>query len=568
MTKVRRVALYARFSTDMQNPKSVDDQFAECRRYAERNSYLVVKEFSDRSMSGALRDRPGFIELLAAVEARNFDIVLFEHIDRLGRDMELVSKFYKVATHADTEIHQLSKGKLGLLDIGIMSTMAAMYLEDIAYKTRRGLRGKFAAGKSAGGLSYGYSLRLDENGAPIKGDIDIAENEAAVVRRIFNEYAAGLSPLKIASGLNSEGIPSPRGRGQGSGHWKQNTINGNPSRGTGILNNELYIGRRIWNRQRSSKHPETGKRVFRPNPADEWEIHDAPDLRIIEQDLWDAVKERQDVHAASRRANASNDKNGLSVSQSLRRRKYLLSGLLSCGQCGGNLTVAGGGKTRRYYCANAKEKGASVCTGMPGLKESDAAKSILSGLQVGLLQKDAFEDFQKRYLAKMKSQDKERRQLAKLRDKSIGQLEGKIANMIDFIGSGNAPKPLMERLEALTSELDQVQALRGSSPPANTVLPDDLPALYRGYVSDLVATLSDEGVAGRASDELHNLIDTVIVDWNADEKAHQLELRGVLSQMLNATKPAGEAGVYVDESSLKLVAGGGFGLWRTYLTTA
>lgn len=290
----------------------------------------MVKEYSDAAMSGALRNRPGFQALLADVRARGCDIVLFEHIDRLGRDLELVSNFYKAATYADIEIHQLSKGKLGLLDIGIMSTMAALYLEDVSFKTRRGLQSKFAIGKSAGGKSYGYAPRIGEDGLVDKGELDIAQDEAAIVVRIFKDYAAGLSPISIASRLNDEGIaaPSVGTKRKSSGHWKQNTINGNPARGTGILNNELYIGRRIWNRLRYAKHPDTGKRMSRLNPEDEWEVQDVPGLRIIDQNLWDAVKTRQGVHSKVRSKAAATDKNGLTVGQTFRRRKYLLSGLL------------------------------------------------------------------------------------------------------------------------------------------------------------------------------------------------------------------------------------------------
>ncbi|WP_366942786.1 recombinase family protein [uncultured Paracoccus sp.] len=82
----------------------------------------------------------------------------------------------------------------------------------------------------------------------VKGQLVIQPAEAEVIRRIFREYANGISPQKIAASLNSEGVPAPRARA-GSGHWKQNTINGNRDRGTGILNNDLYIGQRVWNRR-------------------------------------------------------------------------------------------------------------------------------------------------------------------------------------------------------------------------------------------------------------------------------------------------------------------------------
>jgi hypothetical protein len=77
------------------------------------------------------------------------------------------------------------------------------------------------------------------------------------------------------------------------GAWGPSTIHGNRDRGTGILNNELYIGRLIWNRLRYLKDPETGKRVSRLNPENEWILQEVPELRIIEPDLWEAAKARQ-----------------------------------------------------------------------------------------------------------------------------------------------------------------------------------------------------------------------------------------------------------------------------------
>ncbi|MCE8438212.1 recombinase family protein [Rhodovulum sulfidophilum] len=107
------------------------------------------------------------------------------------------------------------------------------------------------------------------------------------IARIFENYADGLSARSIAAALNAEGIPSP---GTGSGRWSFSTISGNRKRGTGILNNELYIGRRVWNRQRFIKDPETDKRQARLNPPDVWVIENTPELRLEEDALWHRVR--------------------------------------------------------------------------------------------------------------------------------------------------------------------------------------------------------------------------------------------------------------------------------------
>jgi hypothetical protein len=116
---------------------------------------------------------------------------------------------------------------------------------------------------------------------PISGQsgiLEIQETEAAIVRRIFKGYAAGKSPRDIAAALNRERIPGPRG-----GPWNASTIGGSRKRGNGILQNELYNGRIVWNRQRFVKDPETSRRVSRPNPQSEWMAADAPQLRIVDE---------------------------------------------------------------------------------------------------------------------------------------------------------------------------------------------------------------------------------------------------------------------------------------------
>jgi len=104
------------------------------------------------------------------------------------------------------------------------------------------------------------------------------------------------------------------------------TIYGNAKRGTGILNNELYIGRLVWNRLRYMKNPDTGKRVSRLNPEAEWMRKEVPQLRILSDELWAETKQRQEVGRRAVRA-AGNPVGA-------RRPQYLFSGLTKCGVCG------------------------------------------------------------------------------------------------------------------------------------------------------------------------------------------------------------------------------------------
>lgn len=141
---------------------------------------------------------------------------------------------------AGVRLITLSEGDISELHVGLKGTMNALFLKDLAVKTRRGQRGRVGAGKIPGSNSYGYRIicRILDDGSVLTGEREIEPDEAAIVRRIFSEYTQGMAPRRIAGRLNAEGVPSPRG-----GQWNASTINGSRQRRNGSLNNELYLGR-------------------------------------------------------------------------------------------------------------------------------------------------------------------------------------------------------------------------------------------------------------------------------------------------------------------------------------
>ena len=535
----RKVIIYARYSSDMQSPTSVKDQIDQCQREAISNGWTVVDVRSDEGITGTRDDRPGYQALMNDLEQRRCDLVLFESVDRLSRDQEHSARFYKIATHNEVELYALDSGYVDAIKLGFSSTMAAAFLEALAFKTRRGLSGRITEGKSAGGISYGYRPGAE------KGDLVIHEDEAIIIRRIFKEYAEGKSPLKIATGLNQDLIPSPAvgTKRKTSGHWKQNTINGNRERGTGILNNELYVGRRIWNRLRYSKDPKTGRRVSRLNPSEKLTLTELPELRLVDQALWDAAKARQEAMSKERKTVAA-DGGTLAVTRQNKRRKYLLSGLVRCGLCGGPMTVAGGNATagkRRYYCANAREKGVSICAGMKGILQTDVEHITLTELRDGLMQDAAFAKFKVDFERHTHAQGKSVGEELKHRDKMIAEQERKRDNLLKAVADGDYSSAVIKFLNDVEVELTQMTAQRVAATPAPVDLPDNLPELYREYVDDLVGMLSQEDVVGRAGLELRELISAVNVH-PAKAGGHTITLEGKFLEMLDKTKPAGRAG--------------------------
>jgi site-specific DNA recombinase len=141
-----------------------------------------------------------------------FDVVLAEALDRFSRDHENTAGLFKRLTFAGVNIVTLAEGNITHLHVGLKGTMHALFLKDLADKTRRGLRGRVELGKSGGGLCFGYRVtRVTHDGVAATGDREIVAAEADVVRRIFRDYAAGVSPKALAKRLNAERCPGPDG---------------------------------------------------------------------------------------------------------------------------------------------------------------------------------------------------------------------------------------------------------------------------------------------------------------------------------------------------------------------
>jgi site-specific DNA recombinase len=358
-----RAAIYARFSSDLQDARSLTDQIAMAANYASARQFSVVATYEDAAISGStIINRPGIQRLLEDATAGRFDLIITESIDRLSRGQADIAWLYERLTFFGVRIETLADGQVSEIHVGLKGTMAALFLKDLAQKTRRGQIGRVKAGRIPGGKSYGYDVvRTDVE----RGERSINETEAAVVRRIYQDYAAGKSPLATVSELNQEGIPGPS-----AGRWNASALLGSRKRRNGVLNNELYRGVIVYNRQRFVKDPDTGKRLARENPESEWHRQDVPHLRIIDEESWENVQRRR----ASR--------GGPHLYQQ-RRPKRLLSGLLRCSECGGRFSVV---KDERMRCSTlANSRG---CTNTRTIKVDDVEARVLSALQNYLLAPD------------------------------------------------------------------------------------------------------------------------------------------------------------------------------------
>ena len=269
-----RAAVYARYSTTEQREASIEDQFRGCDRLALANDLTIVARFEDRGISGGTSERPGYQSLLQTARAGAFEVIIVEDFSRLWRNRsesgqrsaELEDLGINVVTCVGDDTRRDGWG----LVFQIKAALAEHARKEISYRTRRGMEGKALAGGSTGGTCYGYA----SPGA-------VSPSQAAVVRQAFERYVAGWSAARIATELNNNRVPAPRGA-----VWYASTVGG-------LLRNPRYAGRAVWGGS-VSKHSAADsartRRLMRPQDA---VVREAPELAILPAGLWEAVAERR-----------------------------------------------------------------------------------------------------------------------------------------------------------------------------------------------------------------------------------------------------------------------------------
>jgi len=505
---VTRAAIYARYSSNNQRDASIEDQVEICRRYIAQQGWVLIEVYSDAAISGATTLRPGYQKLLEDARKGAFEVVVAEALDRLSRDQEDVAGLYKKLSFASIKLITLAEGEISELHVGLKGTMNALYLKDLAQKTRRGLEGRVRQGKSAGGRVYGYEIvrEFDSAGEPIRGQRRIDENQAKIVRRIFEEYTCGRSSRAIAKRLNEDRVPGPRGK-----PWSDYSIHGNRRRGAGILNNELYIGRLIWNRQRFVKDPTTGRRQARLNSKSEWLIHEVADLRIIDGDLWRRVRARQ--------ADLSFDDGDKTAGGKLNMRhrtQYLLSGLIKCGSCKSNFIIIGKDK---YGCSSRRTKG--TCSNAHILKRQDIEALVLRGLKEKLIEPRLVEAFIAEFNAEVSRQGAERRTERNLDEAKLRNIEKKLEAIIAAIEQGVLTETTRDRLLELEGQKKiLMETLAKPGPAPYPSLHPNLVGLYKRKVAALEQALNDPEIRSEAGEILRSLIDRIEITWTSDATGH------------------------------------------------
>jgi site-specific DNA recombinase len=494
-----RVAIYARYSSDLQRETSIDDQLAVAKRYAKEHGWTVLDEhlYTDSAISGAsIQGRAGVQRLLsaAAQQPKPFDVLLVDDSSRISRDiadairvMQTLKFFGVRVIYISQAIDSASEQADAL--VTVHGLVDSLYLKELAKKIKRGLAGQLERGFATGARTYGYrtisvpdpSGRKDDDGHPalLGKRIEIVPDEARVIERIFEWAAQGVGRTTIVERLTAEGIP-----GTGGKRWSKSAVRR-------ILKNERYLGRQIWGQQSVEREPGTGRRTMRDNPRSEWHIVERPELRIISDELWERAQETQALvrQAVAPKSNLARGKDARFHS------KNLFTGFSKCKMCGHAMTSVSGGKgSPRLGCRHSWNEGRHACPNRLTIRMKVAEPQILRRLQDELLKPASAAYVTKaleKAVAKALRAAPEREQEV---ERQLHAEQRKLQNLIAAIeGGSNAPEALLKAVSEREATIKRLEGeLRKAAKRAPVERHPDLPGWVKRQLGDLVGLLKTD----------------------------------------------------------------------------
>jgi len=446
-----RYATYARYSSDLQRQSSIEDQIRKCDEFGQAQGWVPVKDciYTDEAISGVSTQRPGLQRMLAAAISANrpFDVILVDDTSRISRNLADAVQLFERLRFAGLRVIAVAQGidtqsEQADVLVTVHGLVDSLYVKELARKTHRGLEGAFLRGFHAGGRCFGYrNVPVDCGGVRL----EIDDAEAAVVRRIFEMSASGMSLKAIATALNAEKICPPRPRVvRKQATWAPTAIRE-------MLRRDLYVGRVIWNRSRFIKVPGTNKRVARPRPRGEWRTSERPDLRIVSDELWQTVQLRQ-----TRMHQLYGGNHGL-LNRSA-SSGHLLTGFIKCGLCGANLVIVTGRKRRHamYGCPQHWYRGA--CANGLRIRQAELESRLLSELQKALLQPAAIGHVLDQFKRQLDAAQVDFSQGRERTGERKKELKEELARLTAAVAASGHSATLLAAIADRERELDEIEA--------------------------------------------------------------------------------------------------------------
>ena len=468
-----RASIYARYSSENQREESIDDQIASCRRAAAARGWVVLEDhvYADAAHSGASHDRPALLQLLEAAKRQLFDVLFVDDLSRLSR-----SNLYLLVTLADLDyagVRLVSVAdSLDTADEGatfaiqVRGVFNQLSLSDLRAKTLRGQRGQKDRGFFVGERTYGFrshpcgEVRVGPGGRTRAAGyhMHIHPPEAAVVLRIFEEYAAGVPITRIIVSLNRDGVPHPKPRASG---WGPSTVHG-------ILQNLKYTGVWTWNRTGKRRDPRTGRRHSFVKPASEHIVITDETLRIVPQPLWDAVQAQK---AQVGKVWPGGKRRGFTADQGSRSEAYpnhLFDGMLRCSCCKQAICRVSGKGGGYYGCHGAARR---VCDNRLMVSRRKLERIFLRELRCRLLDPAVIHYALTRLADEVAKLHGSVSDLRSRKQAELSAARGELNNLLAFVRRGHAS-------DSVAAEIAKVEARVSRFEVELDALPaDDAPSL-------------------------------------------------------------------------------------------
>lgn len=311
----------------------------------------------------------------------------------------------------------------------------------------------------------------------------------------------------------------------------------------------------VWNRQRFIKDPTTGKRQARLNPPEEWVRRQVPDLRIVDEELWQRVKARQ----GRIRETVTENAEGTVRSERARRPIYFLSHLVKCGCCGGGFSKI---SRDHYGCSNARNRG--TCENMLTIRRDVLEESVLSGLRSHLLAPELLEEFTREYVAELNRHNRERDAGRSKAEADLAKVTRQVRAIIEAVKEGIRTPGMKDELLELEERKAALEKTLSEAPPTAPALHPAMAEVYRERVERLHAELNRPEVRAQATGILRSLIEEIrLVPENGRLEIEVVgDLGGILALVGEREQPAvGDGGLQVT-----LVAGMRNQLYRTIVS--
>lgn len=490
--------------------------------------------YVDRAKSGYyVEQRSDLARLRADAAAGKFKRILIYDLDRLSRRLAHLMMLYDEFKTLGIEVHVTGVSGIGRVD-DVKAVFYGLFAMEQRLKllrmTGQAIWTAANAGRNMGGIPYGYRKGRK------RGELVVHDEEARIVRLIFDLFASGLNARQIAFLLNKDGVPSPTGK-----KWNAATLTGQKGFGRGILRNPKYVGLYVFGKKRVITSSDGCRKRYAIRPRQHWIMVEMPEWTIVDRRVWVSVTLRLKKWASKLAEGGPREKHS-------GKSMLLFHGQFEC-SCGSRMYGVFTGKSniRKLQCKSAFEHG--TCPSKRETSSLAVELEILREIRDRILKKDSIEAFELEYVEELRrARQNDLREAARLRSR-IRELEGRLTDsLVETITAGCTPKTVERSREVWEKELDaDLEAL--AQLPAAGSMPEfdrDAALSLRERIDELILRMPLLATTGEDMllvASLRGLIERVVLHRRSEDEGYTLRISYTLAGLSGEFAEAEVVGV-------------------------